>query len=59
LPHPYQHALNFIKISERIGWLRSFFTSNKNIYSNSMTKFILMKIKEILVEFDEKVFEVE
>ena len=41
-------AHNFMKIAERLVWIRLFFTENKNVYSNSMLKFIISKIKDIL-----------
>lgn len=42
------HAHKFIRIAERLAWVRCFFTDNKNVYSNSMLKFIMMKVKSIL-----------
>lgn len=42
-------SYNWIKITERLACLQQYFTSNKNIYSNSMIKYILSKIKPVLL----------
>jgi hypothetical protein len=36
--------------------MKIFFTENKNVYSNSMLKFIIMKIKGILEQLKPEVF---
>lgn len=41
-------SYNWFKIAERLAWLQKYFTSNKNVYSNSMIKFILSKIRPML-----------
>lgn len=49
-----QFGYNWFKIVERLGWLQKYFTNNKNIYSNSLIKYILSKIKNFLGNLDEK-----
>lgn len=44
----YENAYNFIRICERLAWVRTFFTENKNVYSTSMIKYIIMKLRSIL-----------
>jgi hypothetical protein len=46
-------SYNWFKIVERLAWLQKYFTSNKNVYSNSMIKFILSKIKPMLSLLEE------
>jgi hypothetical protein len=46
-------SYNWFKIAERLAWLQKYFTSNKNVYSNSMIKFILSKIKPMLLLLEE------
>jgi hypothetical protein len=36
--------------------MKIFFTDNKNVYSNSMLKFIIMKIRAILELLDPEIF---
>lgn len=44
-----QSSYNWFKIVERLAWLQQFFTTNKNVYSNSLIKYILSKIKPLLL----------
>jgi len=44
-----QSSYNWFKIVERLAWLQKFFTDNKNVYSNSLIKYILSKIKPLLM----------
>lgn len=44
-----QSSYNWFRIAERLAWLQQFFTTNKNVYSNSLIKYILSKIKPILL----------
>ncbi len=32
---------NFIKICERLGWIRNYFSNNKNVFTTSFIKFLL------------------
>jgi hypothetical protein len=47
-----QASYNWFKIAERLAWLQQFFTNNKNVYSNSLTKYILTKIKPLLLSLE-------
>jgi hypothetical protein len=49
-----QSSYNWFKIVERLAWLQQFFTNNKNVYSNSLLKYILSKLKPILLSLEEK-----
>jgi hypothetical protein len=48
-----QASYSWFKITERLAWLQQFFTTNKNVYSNSMIKFILSRVKPMLQRLDE------
>lgn len=48
-----QTAYNVFKIIERLGWIQQYFTRNANVYSNSMIKFLLTKLKPIILSLDE------
>lgn len=48
-----QSSYNWFKIFERLAWLQHYFTLNKNVYSNSMIKFILSKVKPMLLRLEE------
>lgn len=48
-----QTAYNIFKIVERLAWLQVYFTNNKNVYTNSMIKFLLSKMKIILEALEE------
>jgi hypothetical protein len=37
-----------------LAWLQQFFTLNKNVYSNSLIKYILSKIKPLLLSLEDK-----
>jgi hypothetical protein len=47
---------NFIRICERLGWIKNYFADKKNVYSNSFIKFLLSKFKKIISEFDDSVY---
>ena len=49
-----QSSYNWFRIAERLAWLQQFFTTNKNVYSNSLIKYILSKIKPILLALNER-----
>lgn len=49
---PYQ----FIRICERLGWIRSYFSSKKNIFTTSFIKHLLKHLKDIISEFDDNIF---
>lgn len=44
-----QSSYNIFKIVERLGLLQQYFTYNKNVYSNSLIKYVLSKLKPLLV----------
>jgi hypothetical protein len=46
-------SYNIFKILERLGWLQIYFTNNKNTYTNSLIKFLLSKMKPLLLALDE------
>lgn len=48
-----QTAYNVFKIIERLAWIQQFFTKNGNVYSNSMLKFLLSKMKPLLQSLEE------
>lgn len=48
-----QASYNVFKIAERLAWLQQYFTLNKNVYSNSLIKFIVSKLKPMLLSLDE------
>lgn len=43
---------NFIKITERLGWIRNYFATQKNIFTTSFIKFIMAEFRAIIDEFD-------
>jgi hypothetical protein len=43
---------NFIKITERLGWIRNYFANQKNIFTTSFIKFIMAEFRAIIDEFD-------
>lgn len=47
---------NFIRICERLGFIKNYFADKKNVYSNSFIKFLLAKFKNIISEFDDSVY---
>jgi len=44
-----QSSYNIFKIVERLGLLQQYFTLNKNVYSNSLIKYVLSKLKPLLL----------
>lgn len=49
-----QASYNWFRIVERLAWLQQFFTLNKNVYSNSLIKYILSKIKPLLLSLEDR-----
>lgn len=49
-------SYNFIRICERLGFIKNYFADKKNVYSNSFIKFLLAKFKKIISEFDDSVY---
>ncbi len=47
---------NFIRICERLGWIKTYFNGKKNIYTSSLLKFLMAKFKSIINEFDDLVY---
>jgi hypothetical protein len=47
---------NFIRICERLGFIKNYFSDRKNVYSNSFIKYLLMKFKNIISEFDDTIY---
>lgn len=45
-------AYNIFKIVERLAWLQLYFTKNNNVYSNSLIKFLLSKLKPMLLALE-------
>lgn len=39
----------FIKIAERISWLRKYFTQNKNVTTTAMLKFLVQRFDDLLL----------
>lgn len=49
-----QSSYNIFIIVERLGLLQQYFTNNKNVYSNSLIKYVLSKLKPLLLSLEEK-----
>jgi len=47
---------NFIRICERLGWIKNYFADKKNVFTNSFIKFLLNKFKLIIDEFDDNIY---
>jgi hypothetical protein len=47
---------NFIRICERLGWIKHYFTEKKNTYTNSFIKFLLSRFESVISEFDDEIF---
>lgn len=47
---------NFIRICERLGFIKNYFAEKKNVYSNSFIKFLLAKFRVIISEFDDNIY---
>lgn len=47
---------NFIRICERLGWIRNYFASQKNIFTTSFIKFLLSELRAIIEEFDDNIY---
>lgn len=47
---------NFIRICERLGFIKNYFTTQKNVYTNSFIKFLLSKFRNIISEFDDNIY---
>ena len=39
---------NFIRICERLGWIKNYFTEKKNTYTNSFIKFLLNRLEAVI-----------
>jgi len=48
---------NFIRICERLGWIKNYFADKKNVYSNSFIKFLLKKFRDVIADFDDSIYE--
>ena len=38
----------FIRIAERVAWLRNYFTANKNVTTTAMLKFLMSRFHDLL-----------
>ena len=47
---------NFIRICERLGWIKNYFTEKKNTYTNSFIKFLLNRFEQVICEFDDEIY---
>jgi hypothetical protein len=47
---------NFIRICERLGFIKNYFAERKNTFTNSFIKFLLKKFKKIIDEFDDNIY---
>lgn len=47
---------NFIRICERLGWIKNYFADKKNVYTNSFIKFLLNKFRSIINDFDDNIY---
>lgn len=47
---------NFIRMCERLGFIKNYFAEKKNVYSNSFIKFLLSKFRVIISEFDDNIY---
>ncbi len=47
---------NFIRICERLGFVKNYFADKKNVYSNSFIKFLLSKFRDIISQFDDSIY---
>lgn len=47
---------NFIRICERLGWVKNYFAQRKNVYTSSFIKFLLNKFKSIINDFDDNIY---
>ena len=47
----------FVKIAERIAWLRGYFTKHNNISTTSLIKFIMQRFKVLFEKVSIKAFE--
>lgn len=52
----FDNHYKLIRICERLGWIKSYFNNNKNIYTSSLLKFLLAKFRNIINEFDDAVY---
>ena len=46
-------SYTIIKILERLGWMQVYFTLHKNTYTNSMIKYLMAKLKPLLLALEE------
>lgn len=47
---------NFIRMCQRLGFIKNYFADKKNIYTNSFIKFLLAKFRKIISEFDDSIY---
>ena len=47
---------NFIRICERLGWIKFYFTERKNTFTNSFIKFLLSRFEKVICEFDDEIY---
>jgi len=47
---------NFIRICERLGWIKNYFADKKNVYTNSFIKFLLKKFRDVIADFDDSIY---
>ena len=47
---------NFIRICERLGFIKNYFADKKNVYTNSFIKFLLSKFEAVISEFDDEIY---
>ena len=48
---------NIIRICERLGWIRNYFSANRNIFTNSFLKFLLANLKAIIEDFNFNIYD--
>lgn len=47
---------NFIRICERLGFIKNYFSDKKNIYTNSFIKYLLHEFEAVISEFDDEIY---
>ena len=47
---------NFIRICERLGFIKNYFADKKNVYTNKFIKFLLSKFRIIISQFDDSIY---
>lgn len=59
--HPLDNSVNngpynFIRICERLGFIKNYFSEKSNVYTSSFIKFLLSKFRKIISEFDDNIY---